>query len=325
MGLANEFRHQRSLRKLADQLPGGTEMIWMSRELGSKMVNLYEERQKLASMLEGALVKLIRTAVKKQRQINRSLDEQKKKRPGASHDALASEMGIPVDAHEEPEQALTRLVATKDRPQHRIDRALGVLPCTGKTVDTVDWASQRLAEVSSQLEAERSSLLQRPVHNSAFILFKRQMAAHIFAQTTSHNRPLLMTDRYVEVHPENVIFNNLAVDPMQAKIRYALSWAGSLGLIISWAFPVSINLSSLMSSKRVGLNSLFQVAFVGSLSNVNRLCEQASWLRWLCNLPVPIVSIRCASRLSYRCLTCYFCRMASSKDSCLPSPLHYSS
>ena len=56
----------------------------------------------------------------------------------------------------------------------------------------------------------------------------------------------------------------------QQKIRYAASWAATIGLVILWAFPV---------------------AFVGLISNVNQLCARYRWLRWLCQLPVPINGI----------------------------------
>lgn len=97
-----------------------------------------------------------------------------------------------------------------------------------------------------------------------------------------HHLPLRMSKRYIEVGPDDVgislvrsslltrvqvIFPNLGIDPFQGKIRYLISWAATIGLIIGWAFPVT---------------------FVGLLSNVNQLCAQVPWLNWLCQLPVPI-------------------------------------
>jgi len=33
------------------------------------------------------------------------------------------------------------------------------------------------------------------------------------------------------------------------------------------------------------------VAFVGAISNIHSLCQTYSWLRWICNLPSPVVGI----------------------------------
>lgn len=81
----------------------------------------------------------------------------------------------------------------------------------------------------------------------------------------AHHAPLRMSARYLEVAQEDVIWSNLSITPYQAKLRYVASWAMTLGLIIGWSFPV---------------------AFVGLLSNVSSLCISASWLSWLCKLPV---------------------------------------
>jgi hypothetical protein len=50
-------------------------------------------------------------------------------------------------------------------------------------------------------------------------------------------------------------------------MRYAASWAATIGLIILWSFPV---------------------AFVGLITNVSSLCATVSWMSWLCDLPVPV-------------------------------------
>jgi hypothetical protein len=86
----------------------------------------------------------------------------------------------------------------------------------------------------------------------------------MFAQCLAHHAPLRMSARYLEVDQEDVIWSNLSINPYQAKIRYALSWAMTIGLIVLWSIPV---------------------AFVGLLSNISALCLKVSWLSWLCKLP----------------------------------------
>jgi len=109
-----------------------------------------------------------------------------------------------------------------------------------------------------------------PALNSAFITFNKQIAAHIAVQVLAHHIPYKMSNRYIEVAPSDVIHANLNMNPYEQKIRTAISYAATAGLIILWAFPV---------------------AFVGAISNVAALCEKYSWLAWICDLPAVVVGI----------------------------------
>ena len=78
-----------------------------------------------------------------------------------------------------------------------------------------------------------------PPVNGAFILFNRQIAAHLAAAGLTHHGPYRMASagKYVEVGPEDVIWENLGMNPYERRIRLAIGWAITLGLIILWAFP----------------------------------------------------------------------------------------
>lgn len=78
-----------------------------------------------------------------------------------------------------------------------------------------------------------------PPANGAFILFNKQIAAHMAAQTLTHHEPYRMSAslKYVEVAPEDVIWDNLVMNPYERRVRSALSWLASIGLIILWAIP----------------------------------------------------------------------------------------
>ena len=193
------------------------------------------------------------------------------------------------------------------RPTHRLP--VGFLPFSlpliGKKVDSIEWARAEIAETSAELRERRIVLAQEvasssgdsdhpglppaesnhpdalkpdsstngltyPPLNSAFILFNRQIAAHLAAQALTHHSPYRIADRQLGVAPEDVIWANLNLNPYEARIRTAISWAITLGLIILWAFPV---------------------AFVGVISNIHALCTTYGWLAWICKLPAPIVGI----------------------------------
>ncbi|KAF8962613.1 hypothetical protein BDZ97DRAFT_1824617 [Flammula alnicola] len=109
-----------------------------------------------------------------------------------------------------------------------------------------------------------------PPMNSAFVTFERQIAAHLAVQVLAHHEPYRMSNKYVEVAPVDVIWANLGLNPYEQKIRIAISYAATAGLIILWAFPV---------------------AFVGVISNIHTVCTTASWLAWICKLPSVVVGI----------------------------------
>jgi hypothetical protein len=78
-----------------------------------------------------------------------------------------------------------------------------------------------------------------PPANGAFILFNKQIAAHIAAQCLTHDEPYRMSTslKYIEVAPDDVIWDNLVLNPYERRIRGSFSWAATIGLIILWAIP----------------------------------------------------------------------------------------
>lgn len=239
-GVPHDLLNDEALRKFTSYLPGGARHIWIVRDLG-KLPDLYDRRAEAFAKLESGETSLF------------ALAQKGKVKPAAAElENAGAEWAKHVDV--------------KKRPQHK----LGFLGLIGKKVDTIDWATEEIIETNKKLETLRSSIGDFPTHNSAFIEFNTQIAAHMFAQSLSHHMPLRMTGRWIEVAAEDVIWSTLNIDPLQAQLRGLISWGITIGLIILWSFPV---------------------AFVGLISNVNSLCTKASWMAWLCKLPSPIPGI----------------------------------
>ncbi|KAI0918583.1 hypothetical protein AcV5_002534 [Taiwanofungus camphoratus] len=189
------------------------------------------------------------------------------------------------------------------RPTHRLPLFSWMpfsLPLMGKKVDSIEWARQEIAETNAALRESRRTLARDvarastipaadedrqagnklkpdkdgpqtyPPLNSAFVLFDQQIAAHLAAQTLTHHGPYRMARKSINVAPADVIWGNLNMNPYEARVRTAIGWCATIGLIILWAFPV---------------------AFVGAVSNIHSLCLTYGWLRWICNLPSVIVGI----------------------------------
>ncbi|GAA5899410.1 hypothetical protein JCM6882_009110 [Rhodosporidiobolus microsporus] len=252
-GVPKEFLNQNAMMKFCSVLPGGAKRVWFARDL-KELPDLYERREKACKKLESAETKLLKLATKQIRKNN------KKKIDAPELDTEANK------------QEIMRYVPQKKRPTHK----LGPLGLWGKKVDSIEWAREEIATTTKEIETERDFLggengsEKYPTESAAFIQFHTQMAAHMFAQCLNHHAPLRMSSRFLEVGQDDVIWGNLNINPYQQRLRYAASWAATLGLIILWSFPV---------------------AFVGLISNVSSLCIEAPWLAWLCDLPVPVNGI----------------------------------
>jgi hypothetical protein len=145
-------------------------------------------------------------------------------------------------------------------------------PATNAKRSTSTDPSTSHPDVDTDADADPESLSHEsyPPLNSAFILFHQQIAAHLAAQSLTHNEPYRMASKYTEVAPTDVLWGNLGMNPYEMQIRRAISYGLTVALIVLWAIPV---------------------AFIGTVSNLAYLCETAGWLAWICRLPKTVVGI----------------------------------
>ncbi|GJJ15005.1 hypothetical protein Clacol_009277 [Clathrus columnatus] len=278
-GIPQKYLSEEALIHLFKNVPGGVRKVWLNHEL-KDLPGLYSHRLAACNKLESAEHALIKTAIK----LN-------KKQHGKD---------INVTDVEESVALADRLVPKGKRPSHRLPLSFMpfALPLIGTKVDTIDWARNEISQTTTVLEAERAIIRSEvrasrkkrriplspvkheddepevhnkyPALNSAFILFRQQIGAHMAAQVLSHHEPYCMVDKYIELAPDDVVWGNLGLNPYEVLIRRAISFGLTAALIIGWAIPV---------------------AFVGIVSNVAGLCKTYSWLAWLCKLPSPVVGI----------------------------------
>ncbi|PWZ02299.1 DUF221-domain-containing protein [Testicularia cyperi] len=252
-GIPNELLSEKKLRAIYSQLPGGVAKIWLNRNL-QDLPDLYDEREKWCNKLEGAETSLIKAAYKAVKK-------------GKAQDGSAS---VPETDAEMSAELADQYVPKKKRPTHR----LGKVPCMGEKVDTIHWCREEIARLNKEIEKKRSEIAvdykNYPPQSSAFILFNTQIAAHMAAKSQAHHEPYRMTNRYVEAHPDDVVWANMNMNPYERKIRTAIGWAITIGLIIFWAVPV---------------------AFVGIISNIKGLATDVPFLGWLNDIPPVVVGI----------------------------------
>ncbi|EPQ52218.1 DUF221-domain-containing protein [Gloeophyllum trabeum ATCC 11539] len=300
-GVPQKYLSEKALTDLFSHLPGGVRKVWLNRDL-KELPDAYDDRLKACNKLESAETSLLNTATKLRNKKLKADVKAAKKSSGKETDSGAVDRrpsdGRPltepslhtVDADVDAERDITlaeKLVPEKKRPTHRLP--VGPLPFSlpliGKKVDSIEWAREEIERTNLELEKGRRSLHQDisltsggdmggeqtyPPLNSAFILFNKQIAVHLAKEALIHHEPYRMATKYVEVAPDDVIWGNLGLNPYEKSVREAVSWALTIGLIILWAFPV---------------------AFVGIVSNIRSVCQQAHWLAWICALPSVIVGI----------------------------------
>ncbi|KAI1845737.1 hypothetical protein JX266_008102 [Neoarthrinium moseri] len=153
-----------------------------------------------------------------------------------------------------------------DRPTHRLARFnwtpgfLPGLPYLNKKVDTIYWCREELARLNVEIEEDQKHPERYPLMKSAFIQFNHQVAAHMACQSVIHHVPRHMAPRTVEISPNDVIWDNMAMSWWMEWLRTAAIWAFVAGMIILWAIPV---------------------AFTSSISNIDSLVDSYPWLGFL--------------------------------------------
>ncbi|KAI6106921.1 hypothetical protein EDD16DRAFT_1899046 [Pisolithus croceorrhizus] len=282
-GIPAKFQSEQALAQLYSHLPGGVKKVWLNRNL-KDLPAVYNRRLSACNKLESAETNLIRTALK---------IRNKKLKGGEKVDDAYNDN---PDQAERDIALAEKLVPKDKRPTHRLPPSFlpFSLPFVGEKVDTIEWARNEIVTCTTLLREARHALAEQsnppatdvdgnggtshedlpvqtyPPLSSAFITFKKQIAAHMAHRMLTHHDPYRMADRYLEVSPQDVIWGNLAMNPYEKRVRKVISYAATAALIIFWAIPV---------------------AFVGIVSNIQGLCVRESWLAWLCKIPSPVIGI----------------------------------
>jgi len=170
------------------------------------------------------------------------------------------------DAYGEP--VWKKYLNEKDRPTHRLP-LFGFswapeLPLVGKKVDTIHYCRKEVARLNVEIEQDQSEPEKFPLMNSAFIQFNNQVAAHMACQSLNHHTPQQMAHRYLEVNPNDVIWENMRIKWWERYIRTILVTCAVAGLIIGWATPV---------------------AFVGAISQLKSLSQTVPFLKFINGFP----------------------------------------
>ena len=233
------------LFRIFNQLPGGVKQIWLNRNF-RELHDKVDERRKLVETFETALNK----------QIKNDLKAAAKRRKQGNNESSH------LTNNEERSTSTTTIAIDSVGPKNRPTIKIGSIPvlsslCLGKKVDAIDYCTEHISQLNTEIEQAKANLDQYQFMNSAFIQFNKQIAAHIAVQSVSGLVPLTMTPRYIDIKPSNIIWSNLNLKYFEIKVRQLIALAAIVALIVFWAIPVS---------------------FVGALSNINSLKQQIPFL-----------------------------------------------
>ncbi|KAJ7680638.1 DUF221 family protein [Mycena polygramma] len=256
----DELANEHDLRLFASFVPGGIDRVWIYRDT-KNLNDLFSRRQSACGKLEAAEAKVLKHATDAWRFKETARQKMQKKKRDEERGDEALEILV-----EPSRELLDELVPLDVRPKHRI----GFLGLFGKKVDTIPWCTEEISKLNREISTIREHVVKGKFLGSVFIRCNLQLGAHVLAQCVSYHRPLAMKDKWMETSPKDIVWDNLDDGALEMTGRYVTSWIATFGLIIAWGFPV---------------------AFIGTLSKIDTLCQKAHWLSWVCTAPNPVPGI----------------------------------
>src|SRR5437764_10363830 len=138
------------------------------------------------------------------------------------------------------------------------------LPFVGKKVDTIDHCREEYVRLTKEIEEDQQLPEKFPLTNSAFMQFTCPVTAHMICQSVNHHKPQYMTPRYIEIWPDNVLWENMTIGWWGGVFRTILMNAAIVGLIVGCVIPAT---------------------FTGLLSQIVYLTTAIPQLGWVTKLP----------------------------------------
>ncbi|KAF3904142.1 hypothetical protein AA313_de0204409 [Arthrobotrys entomopaga] len=178
----------------------------------------------------------------------------------------AIKKGTASEGDAEPGSVGARWVPAKKRPSHKLKFLIG------KKVDTIDYGRSEMQSMNAKIKdlQARQRTDKVPQLNSAFIEFTTQQAAQIAFQCLASNLPLHMAPRYIGITPNEIVWSSLRLKWWERLIKITLVTGFIAALVIFWSIPVAV---------------------VGTISNINYLTCQLTWLSFIDKIPKAILGV----------------------------------
>lgn len=221
----SELIDEHKLRELFSFVPGGINKIWIYRNV-EQLPEVYDERNQLCEQLESAATTLLTTAIKARSKLEET-QEKAWRRTSKAHkggDSKEKHRTFPLAVRATVDDVAfasgleelgpEKLLSSIHRPKHRIKTQTGLagvlsLPTWlggGRQVDTIDYCAENIARCNQTIKELREKLPEAKHFGSCFIQCELQIGAHVLAQCLSYHEPLFMSERWIEVAPEDVVW-----------------------------------------------------------------------------------------------------------------------
>lgn len=155
-----------------------------------------------------------------------------------------------------------RLISGSTRPTHHPKSLFG------QKVDTIDSLRQNLPEAADKVEKARDSDDGRGLSAAIFVSFTTQAAARKAYRDVKFHSLLPTRSRFIGVQPKEVLWKNLALVPARRVSQASIASAFVIAVVVFWSIPIGI---------------------IGTISNIDYLQEKLKFLRFVNNLPDPIL------------------------------------
>ncbi|KAI3324370.1 DUF221-domain-containing protein [Xylariaceae sp. AK1471] len=141
-----------------------------------------------------------------------------------------------------------------------------------KKVDTIKSLREQLKEKEDLIEEMRRAHDIGEPHGAAAVIveFKTQAEAQRAHQQVASSNPLALMPRYSGVKPNEIIWDNLTIPPAKRVSQEGIALAIVALTIVFWSIPSG---------------------FIGLVSNISYLAENFEWLRFLKDLPDPVIGL----------------------------------
>lgn len=165
----------------------------------------------------------------------------------------------------EPEDDLNKYLKDgKKRPTHRLKFLIG------KKVDTLEYGAEHLGELNKSVKKAQQEHNSNPQVPAVFMEFPSQLELQRAYQAIPYNPDFKNTSRFSGMAPDDIIWENLSLTKSKRITKKIIANTVLTLTVIFWCIPVAV---------------------VGAISNINFLTEKLPWLKFINNMPKPLLGI----------------------------------
>ncbi|EWZ78614.1 hypothetical protein FOWG_17153 [Fusarium oxysporum f. sp. lycopersici MN25] len=203
---------------------GSAKKIWIAGDT-KQLDKITQERDNVAMKLEKAEIEWIRLCNKERIKYETKIDKEAEKTATSTSDPESGNFDTGC-SHEDK------------RPTHRT----GPFGLIGEKVDTIQWCREKLKALIPEAHSAQSNWRtgKYEKHPAFFVEFSTQYDAQVAFQIATHHRPLQLSPRFIGIKPNEVIWKSLSYSWWQVAIRRFVTYTAITGLVVFWAFPVTI-------------------------------------------------------------------------------------